>query len=270
MRLGISSYTFVWAVGVPGYPQPARPLTVDGLLDKAADLGVKVVQIADNLPLHQLSPGELDRLAERASKQGVDLEVGTAGLVPDHLQQYLSIAVRLHSPFLRVVIDSEDSQPSPYAAAQMLEDVLPEFRRAGVCLAIENHDRFPASVLAALLKRAGEGVGICLDTANSLACGEDVHSVLRVLAPWVVNVHIKDFFVQRLPHKKGFVVEGRKAGCGALNIAAVIDELRAAGGDPNLILELWPPPESTIEESIAKEDAWARESIAYLRDFVKS
>jgi sugar phosphate isomerase/epimerase len=270
MRLGISSYTYVWAVGVPGFPQPARPLTVDGLLDKAADLGVKVVQIADNLPLHQLSSGKLDCLAARAEEQGIDLEVGTAGLSPDHLSQYLSIAVRLHSPFVRVVIDSEESQPSPYAAAQMLAEVLPDFRRADVCLAIENHDRFPASVLADLLKRAGDGVGICLDTGNSLACGEDVHTVLRVLAPWVVNVHLKDFFVQRLPHKKGFVVEGRKAGCGVLNIAAVIDELRAAGRDPNLILELWPPPEPTIEESIAKEEAWARESIVYLRNILKS
>jgi sugar phosphate isomerase/epimerase len=242
----------------------------EDLLDKAIDLGVKVVQIADNIPLHRLSAVELDRLAERATRQGIYLEVGTAGLAPDHLRKYLSIAVRLHSPFLRVVIDTDDSQPSPDAAAQMLEDVVPDFRRAGVCLAIENHDRFPAAVLAALLKRAGDGVGICLDTANSLACGEDVHTVLHVLAPWIVNVHIKDFVVHRLPHKKGFIVEGRRTGSGVLNIVALIDELRAAGRDPNLILELWPPPEPTIEESIAKEDAWAHESIAYLRDFLKS
>src|SRR5262245_18374967 len=152
----------------------------------------------------------------------------------------------------------------------MLEEVLADFRRAGVCLAIENHDRFPASVLADLLKHAGECVGVCLDTANSLACGEDVHTILRMLAPWVVNVHIKDFFVHRLPHKKGFVVEGRRAGCGVLNIAAVIEDLHTAGRDPNLILELWPPPEPTIEESIVKEDAWARESIDYLRNFLKN
>jgi len=270
MRLGISSYTYVWAVGVAGYPQAARPLTVDGLLDKAIDLGVKVVQIADNLPLHQLSAIELDHLADRAARQQIDIEVGTAGLVPDHLRRYLSIAVRLRSPFVRIVIDSDESQPHPFSAAKMLEEILPDFRRAGICLAIENHDRFPASILAAILNKAGEGVGVCLDTANSLACGEDVHTVLRQLAPWVVNVHIKDFVVHRLPHKKGFVVEGRRAGYGVLNIAAVIAELRAAGRDPNLILELWPPPEPTIEESIAKEDAWARESITYLRDFVKS
>jgi hypothetical protein len=50
MHLGLSSYTFVWSVGVPGYPQPPAPLTAEGLLRKAAEFGVTVVQIADNLP----------------------------------------------------------------------------------------------------------------------------------------------------------------------------------------------------------------------------
>lgn len=27
MRLGLSSYTYVWAIGVPGHPQPAQQLT---------------------------------------------------------------------------------------------------------------------------------------------------------------------------------------------------------------------------------------------------
>src|SRR5437879_5454314 len=124
MRLGISPYTYVWAVGVPGYPQPEHPLTVDGLLDKAAELGVKVVQIADNLPLHRLSAAELGHLADRAAQEGIDLEVGTCGLVADHLREYLSIAVRLRSPLVRVVIDSETSQPSPYGAAAMLDEAL--------------------------------------------------------------------------------------------------------------------------------------------------
>ena len=46
-----------------------------------------------------------------------------------------------------------------------------------------------AKSLAEIIERAGgEGVGICLDTANSLGCGEDVFTVLRTLAPWIVKV----------------------------------------------------------------------------------
>ena len=59
MQLGISSYTFSWAVGIPGYPQPLQPLTALALLDRASELGVGVVQIADNLPLDALPPLKL-------------------------------------------------------------------------------------------------------------------------------------------------------------------------------------------------------------------
>ena len=75
MRLGISSYTLVWSVGVPGYPRPPRPLTATA--DRSsAELGVKVVQIADNLPLDELSSVDIDRLQERAIKCGIDKHRG--------------------------------------------------------------------------------------------------------------------------------------------------------------------------------------------------
>ena len=35
-----------------------------------------------------------------------------------------------------------------------------------------------------------------------------------------------------------------------------------------MILEVWPPEQPTVEESIALEDRWVRESIPYLRQFV--
>jgi hypothetical protein len=50
MRLGIGSYTYAWAIGVPGYPPPPPPLTPQALLDRVAELGVRTVQLADNLP----------------------------------------------------------------------------------------------------------------------------------------------------------------------------------------------------------------------------
>ena len=51
MILGLSSYTFGWAVGVPGHA-PARPLDENGLLDQCREHGIKLLQIGDNLPLH--------------------------------------------------------------------------------------------------------------------------------------------------------------------------------------------------------------------------
>src|SRR4051794_40193573 len=113
MRLGISSYTYVWAVGVPGYPPPQEPLTAAGLLAKAAELGVRVVQIADNLPLDRLSGSEIAKLATMAREHGLQIEVGTCGIEPEHLRAYLKLADQLHSPVVRVVIDTDTRHPSP-------------------------------------------------------------------------------------------------------------------------------------------------------------
>jgi sugar phosphate isomerase/epimerase len=269
VRLGIGSYTYVWSVGVPGYPPPPRPLTAPRLLDVAAELGVGVVQIADNLPLDRLSDAELNDLFARAGRLGLALEVGTRGCRPDDLRKYLRIAERLGSPILRTILDADGHEPTPDEAAVMLGEVAPEFERAGVCLAVENHDRFRAATLADIFERAGSpAVGLCLDTANSIGCVENIETLLRVLGHWVVNLHVKDYAIRRAPHHKGFVVEGRPAGQGRLDIPGLVAELRRKGRDPNAIVELWPPPEATVAASIAKEEAWARESVRYLRTLI--
>jgi 3-oxoisoapionate decarboxylase len=269
MRLGVSSYTYNWSVGVPGFPQPAQPLTAEALLQKAADLGVQVVQIADNLPLHALSATQIDSLANRATQLAIAIEVGTAGIEPDHLQTYLNLALRLRSPLVRVVIDTESSQPTLDEIVDSLHQSLPAFTAAGVWLAIENHDRLPAASLAHIIERCrGHHLGICLDTANSLGCGEDISTLLRTLGPWIINVHIKDYCPRRLPHKKGFIIEGCPAGSGVLDIPHLLSDISHFGRDPNIVLELWQSPDATIDQTIAKEDAWANQSLHYLRQYI--
>jgi 3-oxoisoapionate decarboxylase len=269
MRLGLSSYAYNWSVGVPGFPHPAQPLTAEGLLQKAADLGVHVVQIADNLPLHALNSAQIDALAARAADLNIDLEIGTCGIDPTHLQSYLQLALRLRSPLVRVVIDTDTSQPTLDQIVDLLHESLPAFTTAGISLAVENHDRLPAASLAHIIERCrGHHLGICLDTANSLGCGEDVSTLLRTLGPWIINVHLKDYRARRLPHKKGFLIEGCPAGSGVLDIPQLLAAISHFGRDPNIILELWSSPESILDQTLATEESWTRQSIHYLRQYI--
>lgn len=268
MRLGIGSYTFPWAIGVPGQ-LPDRPLDVMDLLDKAQALGVSVVQVADNLPLHRLMAGELDALVEWASELGIRLEVGTRGIDLDHLRTYLVLAQRLGSPILRVVVDTVDHHPSEGEIVRTLCAFSPALARAEVVLAIENHDRFAARLLANILERVDSPyVGVCLDTANSFGALEGPGAVVEVLGPWVANLHVKDFAISRVEHAMGFTIEGRPAGQGQLDIPWLLERLRHLGRDMNAILELWTPPERVPGETIAKEALWAAQSVAYLRRLV--
>jgi len=268
MRLGLGSYTYTWAVGVPGQ-LPDTPLTAQGLLDKAASLGVHVVQYADNLPLHKLSADELDNLERCADQYGISIEVGTRGIGAEHLRTYLQLAQRFHSPFLRIVIDTADHHPEPDEVVRALRPLMTEFEQAGVCLAIENHDRFRATVLRQMIEQIDSPfIGICLDTVNSFGALEGPDIVLDALGPYTVNLHVKDFSIRRVSHTMGFVVEGEPAGQGRLNVPWLLDTLRQQGRDPNAILELWTPPESTIAATVAKEDDWAKTSIRYLRALI--
>ena len=63
---------------------------------------------------------------------------------------------------------------------------------------------------------------------------------------------------------------GCPAGQGLLDIPSLLAALRAMNRSPSVILEHWPPPEPTIEASIAKEEAWTSESIRYLRELLES
>jgi sugar phosphate isomerase/epimerase len=268
VQLGIGSWTYTWAIGVPGHP-PEHPMNAIGLLDRAADLGVYVVQVADNLPLDQLPPSELDAFAERAAELNISIEVGTRGIKHDNLRTYLELAQRLGSPILRVVIDTADHHPDVDEVIDNLKAIIPEFERADVCLAIENHDRFKAKTLAGIVERIGsQHVGICLDTVNSFGALEGPEMVLEALGPLVVNLHVKDFAIFRAGHLMGFTVEGRPAGQGRLNIPWLLEELRGLGLDPNAILELWTPPEERLSATITKEDAWAVTSVEYLRTLI--
>jgi sugar phosphate isomerase/epimerase len=268
MRLGLSSYTYTWAVGVPGFP-PAQPLSTEDLLDRAVHLGVPVVQFADNLPLHRASP-DIGGLARRARAMGVDIEVGTTGIDSDHLLRYLEIAVAAGSPLLRIVVDTPDRHPAASEVVDALGVLKNDFTNAGVTLAIENHDRFPAAELAGIVGALGaDWTGVVLDTVNSFGALEGPDVVIRTLAPLAVNVHVKDFVITRAAHRMGFTVEGCPAGRGRLDIPALFATIRRYRPGVTAVLELWTPPQESLESTIDTERRWAEESVTYLKGLVE-
>ena len=268
MKLGLSSYTFGWAVGVRGH-EPARPLDEHGLLDRCRERGVRLLQIGDNLPLHIFDEARLERLAVRAAQEGVQLEVGARRLTLERVDQYSAIARRLGAKLIRFVIDDTDYHPTPETVSIVLRQCLPLLD--GFTLGLENHDRFPAATLREMIESAGsDRIGVCFDTANSLGAGEGFDTVLRELGPLTVNLHLKDFAIARVPHMMGFTVEGRPAGQGFLDVPRLLKQLGAFHRCETAVLELWTPPEPKLEETLAKEAAWAGQSLEFLRPFFSS
>jgi len=269
-RIGISSYSYSYAVGFPGFT-PARPFTAFDLVDRAAELKVPVLQIADNCPLHTLSPDEISNLYKYARSKSVELEVGTRGIETDNLLRYLEIAKALHSKLLRVVIDTAWHKPDFNEIIDLLSKVLPLFERENIILGLENHDRFKSGVYADIIETLkSPNIGIVLDSVNSFGCEENTKQVMDALAKYTVNFHVKDFKIERIKSSMGFVVTGTIAGEGFLDIPEMERRLREeARCDYSTILELWMPPEETVENTLSKEELWVRKSISYLKGILE-
>jgi 3-oxoisoapionate decarboxylase len=267
-KLGISSWSLPWSIGMPGYPCPPQLLGWTGLLEKAANANVALVQIADNLPLHEIPEIELDRLRESACTRGLTLEAGTRGFDPEHLERYVAIAHRIGARVLRTVLSgSLCGQEQLTAAEAGIRQVLPSLERQGVTLAIENNEAFSAEKFSELIHRiASPHVGICLDTVNSLGRPETLERVVEHLAEYAVVLHAKDYDIRRIETRMGFSVVGTPAGGGRVDFDWVLSELRRHRRNGiSVIVEHWPPFSGTIEETIRMEEEWLSRSVRFLR-----
>ncbi len=267
MKLGVSSYAFGWAVGVAGHP-PRTPFTEIDLLAFARSHGLRLIQLGDHLPLHLFDEPRLARLRAAARQEGseVEIETGARGLTEEHLKRYIELSRQLDARLLRFVIDGPGYEPGIDEVVDLICAALPALEKANLTLGIENHDRFPARTLRAMIERIGsDRVGICLDTANSLGAGEGLEFVVDQLGPHTVNLHLKDFVIARVPHGMGFTVEGRPAGRGMLDVPSLQKTLARYGRCRTAVLETWTPPEAKLADTLNKEWRWSEESINYLQ-----
>ena len=227
-----------------------------------------LVQYGPNLPLAALSDAELARLVEQADAWDIELELGTRGIETDHLTRQIALAKRIGSKLVRTIPEVGGAPAEIDDIPAYLKAILPVLERENVKLGLEN-GKIPALELKAILDDVGSSyVGVVLDMVNSLAVPEGWRHVTEVLAPYTVCLHHKEFIIQRYWHMMGFEVQGRPAGAGQLDTPWVLETLDRAGATYNVILEVWPPEQPTLAETIALEDRWVRESIPYLRRFV--
>ncbi len=263
MKIGVSSYTWPWAVGREGYP-PEKPIDAFGLLEKTRRCGLSVLQLADAPHLHKMKQSELEIISQTAKSNDITLETGTRGIDPGHLMTYLSVAKKLGSKLVRTITKSLDD-----GAASRLKGILPAYEEAGVYIALENHDEHSTRDLASFIDRIGSSfLGVCLDTVNSFAALETPEIVVKTLAPYAFNFHVKDFQIVRFGNELGFSIIGSPAGDGRLDIPWIIDYLQRTDREPNLILELWTPFSENLDQTIKREDEWAHKSIRYLKGIV--
>jgi len=245
LKLGLDTYSYRYAAGLWEYtPRENAAMNLDHFLQKAVELNLDGLQLADARHLDSLEYGYVSELRRKADALGLYLELGTAGTNPDHLENMVRAAHVLGSPVVRTFVGKprptsiEHMEQIISVAAAEIRQVLPVCERYGVALAIENHQDLTTDELLSLLEHIdSEWVGVCFDTGNPLAVLEDPLESARAFAPLVRTVHLKDYQVVARPN--GFSLLGCALGDGVVDLRGILDVLGSEAPHTSLNIETY-------------------------------
>ncbi|OUM89026.1 sugar phosphate isomerase/epimerase family protein [Parageobacillus thermoglucosidasius] len=265
MRVGVGSYLFRYAVGTEKF-RPEVPLGPVELVERAAKLGAELVQFAENLPLDDVADQVLDRVRETANRCNITLEAGTAGATEERLLRHLQIAEKLGAKLVRLTLHAPGLEIGSGEAIRVIRKVVAEYEKRGIALAIENHFTVPSSELISIVQTIDHPlVGLCVDAANSIANREWPEETVRLLAPWAMSVHMKDYKLEPHPDGLGVNVRGVPLGRGLQNIRHLLEIVLERKPNVHVVLEQWMPPAETVEQTLRQEEAWIAESLEVMK-----
>ncbi|MEI6176508.1 MAG: sugar phosphate isomerase/epimerase family protein [Verrucomicrobiota bacterium] len=238
--------------------QPASPAE---LFSRLATLGLYRVQCALDPILER--PDVWKNFGESCKQEGVTLVSGmfgtagedyttletirlTGGLVPDatwgknwkHIQAAARLAdelgmrlVSFHAGFL----PHEESDPDFHKLKQRLQQVAEEFAARNIELALETGQETAETLRSFLEKLGCPNVGVNFDPANMILYGKgDPIEAMRVLGPWIRQVHIKDAKSTLQPGTWG---EEVVAGTGEVDWKAFFSTLETLGFQGDCCIE---------------------------------
>jgi sugar phosphate isomerase/epimerase len=247
MGVGVCAFSFQKlrrpeAAAAHGLPCPGA---FEGIIDLAVQYGLAGVEAP--LPA-DTSLDEAQRLGERARSAGVRpvLAGGMAASAP--LEALIPLAAALGARTLRLTISSllegdrravglAGWEEMRAAAARRLREVRPLAEAHNVAMAVENHQDADSDDLLWLCETVGgEHIGVNLDTGNPLAVGEGPVEFAERIAPFLKNVHLKDYRMHRTP--SGYRLVRCPIGEGVVDFPALFHLFQTAAPQATRNIEL--------------------------------
>jgi len=236
LRVGLNPYGITYYLGLQGRGTPrANPngRGLNGFLEIAEELGARTIEFHNGW---FAGPGEAELRAfrERIERNGmtpvVSLGPPLEG-VDTGIAAACAIGARIVRLGLSPVLSGDraaqgERWPGMVAhARRTLREFAPGAAEHGLAFAIEDHQDFGSEELLGFCAEAGPNVGICLDTGNPLAVGEEPAAFARKVALMVRHVHLKDYRAQWTEEGYRLVRCAIGDGCVSFReIAAILEE----------------------------------------------
>jgi 3-oxoisoapionate decarboxylase len=260
MRIGLAVYGTVFSMGI--HPASGRPaIRPQQLMDQALAAGLEGVE----LPVSLLQGENVTAVARYAQDRKLFITLAASGYDPDKLAEAIDLGARLGASTVRTAVGGAkiggDRRPLAGRWQSFLHEVLLGLReatavaeRVDVNLAVENHQDLASEELLWLCESIGsERFGITLDTGNPLATAEEPLDFAKRMAPYVKNVHLKDYCIYL--SEEGYRLVRCPLGQGVINFPALFGILAEACPDVTMSIELGALEARSIR--VLADDYWS-------------
>jgi sugar phosphate isomerase/epimerase len=254
-------------LGVDSYSTRNSGLDPAGVLELAADLGLQGV-LFELSPFSSFHDADLEAIRGAAQRLGLYVELGMGSIFPWHpmaakgrellakagynvnvsdaqiVIDHLEVAKKLGSPWLRCVggnlftrDEGHDMTAMADAAVLILREACKAAEAMGMKIAMENHADFTVRELASILARVNSpAFGFTVDCANLAFDLDDPLRLARIMAPYALTTHFKNYRVVRTA--TGLALENCDLACGEIDLAAIVQALARLNPQIHLNIEI--------------------------------
>lgn len=281
MKLAVDSFSYHLNLGKHWYV-PKHPKDIFWYCHMSKYLGLNGLHID---PAHIRLEKDVPWLIEFLKKNNMYIELGAMEITNDFFHDYLIAAKHLGSKILRTFVGGSCHDDADIRNKLILESkkkllkYLPLAEKLSIAIAVENHIDITLEELYQLIDDIDSPyVGVCYDSGNFVAMGEDPLQALEVFKHRILCTHLKDAcsketFSDASPYGiKGKEVHFCPLGDGIVPLKDIIKELIVISGNTlNITLEVPTPLHQTLDEPslLQLEIDNTEKSVSYVRNLCK-
>jgi sugar phosphate isomerase/epimerase len=250
LPVGLAAFSFGYLAGFAGAGTPRAcpdPLDAYRLMDLAVTHGLSGVEFPPVWGRSNLEPDTLARTRAYAEERGLFIVVDGGVVNVAELQALIPAAAALGARTVRVTASAilcGDRRQVRDTWAAYLHEIADRLRQvralaeeAGVSIAIENHQDLTSEEQVSLCQELDSpAIGINLDAINPLAVVEDPLVAAARVAPYLKNVHLKDYYIFSTP--QGYRLVRSAIGAGVLDVRGLFELLARAAPEATISIEL--------------------------------
>lgn len=259
MKFGLTAYGTVYAMGL--HPEANRErITATELLRMAESYGLQGAEI----PYDIIKSADPDEVSEYARQRGLFINIAAGGFDPANLKEALRLGGRVGALTVRTVVGGAKIggdrrhmagtwQPFLQSILRSFQEVMESADPLGPNLAVENHQDLASEELLWLCDSIGsEKFGITLDTGNPLATAEEPVDFYRRVAPFVKNVHLKEYAIYW--SEEGYRLVRKPLGQGVIDFPELLRIFNEM--NPNVTMSIEHGALEARHVRVLQEDYW--------------